>query len=99
MPKHDIIPQLVHILSSENSELQKCGTDTLLEFARSGEHVLAWNPFSNSDGCLEDVRALMPKDGIISQLVHMLSSENSAVQVTGLFGLSKFLQFGERELV
>ncbi len=40
----------------------------------------------------------MLKDVIMSQLVHMLSSENSHVQRTGATTLSKFVQYGELEL-
>ena len=68
MPKDVIMPQLVHMLSNENSDVQRCGADTLSEFAEYGEHELAWKSFSISDGVLEDMRALMPKNVIMTQL-------------------------------
>ena len=52
----------------------------------------------HSNGCSEDMRALMQKDDIVSQLVHMLSSENSQVQSRGASTLSNFAQYGEHKL-
>ena len=43
------------------------------------------------------MRALMPKDDIVSQLVHMLSSENSQLQRSGASTLSRFAEHGEHE--
>ena len=75
--------QLVHMLSSENSGVQRCGADTLSKFAEYGEHELAWKSFHIADSVLEDMQDLMPKDVIMSHLVHMLSSENSWVKGSG----------------
>ena len=97
MPKHDIISQLVHMLSSENCEVQHNSIEALSDFAQYGEHDLAWKLFNDSDGCSEDIRASMPKDAIISQLVYMLSSEDSDIQGAA-FLLSDFVGYGEHEL-
>ena len=97
MPKDVIVPQLVDMLSSENSDVKRSGADTLSEFAKYGEHELAWKSFSISDSFVEDMRALMPKDIIVPQLVDMLSSENSDVKWSGAFTLRRFGKYGEHE--
>ncbi len=51
---------------------------------------------SISDDFLVEMQALMPKDVIISQLVHMLSSEE--VKRSGANALSMFAQYGKLEL-
>ena len=41
MPKDIIVPQLVDMLSSENSDVKRSGAEALAEFAQSGQHELA----------------------------------------------------------
>ena len=54
--------------------------------------------FSISDSFVEDMRASMPKNVIVPQLVDMLSSKNSDVKRSGAGALSEFSQYGEHEL-
>ena len=98
MPKDIIVPLLVDMLSSENSKVKRSGAETLSEFAQYGQHRLAWKSFSISHNFVENMRALMRKDVIVSHFVHMLSSEKSLVQQCGAFTLGKFGQYGEHEL-
>ena len=99
MPMDDIshiMSLLVHMLRSRNSDVQRSGASTLSTFAQYGELELASKPFSFAEVLLEDMRALMPKDDIVSQLTLMLSSEHSQVQSTGASTLSEFAQYGEQ---
>ena len=45
MPRHNIISQLVEMLTSENGNLQSSGASTLSDFAKYGEDALAQKPF------------------------------------------------------
>ena len=98
MLKDDIVSQLVHMLSSEKSQVHKRGASTLSKFAKYSRHELTGKSFSMSDGFLEDMRALMPKEVILPKLVNMLLNENCDVQSSSASTLSDFAQYGEHEL-
>ena len=98
MLKNVIVPQLVDMLSSENSPLQSKCALILSKLGQYGEHELTWKSFSTSDSFVEDMRALMPKNVIVAQLVDMLSSEKSQLQSSGAYNLSWLANYGEHRL-
>ena len=98
MPKDGIVSQLVHMLSSEKSQVHERGASTLSKFAKYSKHGLAGKSFGISDSFLEDMRALMPKHVILPKLVNMLSGEDCDVQSVGAFTLLDFAQYGEHKL-
>ena len=98
MPIDVIVTQLVNMLSSENSDVKRSGADTLSVFAQYGQHRLAWKSFSISHKFIENMRALMRKDVILTPLINMLASEDSDVKRSGAETLLEFAKDGQHVL-